>query len=127
MVGSSTLTGAFQEAHRWSLNVLSRAALNTYQGLMGALGTWTEPILPRLWQRMHVLMEEYGGDHWRIGSWVPLAVDGSRIGAPRTRANERAFCARTTAAVARPTTADEKGVGKDDPSGNGGARGGRRR
>jgi hypothetical protein len=90
---SSTLTGAFQEAHRWSLKVLSRAALNTYQGLMGALCTWSEPILPLLWERMHQLMERYGGDHWRIGAWLPLAVDGSRVSVARTRANERAFCA----------------------------------
>lgn len=90
---SGTLTGAFQEAHRWSLKVLSRAALNTYQGLMGALSTWTEQILPLLCSRMHVLMEQYGGDHWRIGAWLPLAVDGSRVSAARTRANERAFCA----------------------------------
>jgi hypothetical protein len=90
---SSTLTGAFQEAHRWSLKVLSRVALNTYQGLMGALVTWTEQILPLLWGRMHALMERYGGDHWRIGVWLPLAVDGSRVSAARTRANERTFCA----------------------------------
>jgi hypothetical protein len=90
---ASTLTGAFQEAHRWSLNVLSRAALNTYQGLMGALVGSTGRILPPLWQRMHALLEEHGGDHWRIGWWVPLAVDGSRIDACRTRSNERAFCA----------------------------------
>jgi hypothetical protein len=90
---TSTLTGAFQEAHRWSLKLLSRVALNTYQGLMGALCTWTGEILPLLWGRMHALMERHGGDHWRIGLWLPLAVDGSRVSTPRTRANERAFCA----------------------------------
>jgi hypothetical protein len=90
---TSTLTGAFQEAHRWSLKLLSRVALNTYQGLMGALCTWTDGILPLLWGRMHALMERHGGDHWRIGLWLPLAVDGSRVSTPRTRANERAFCA----------------------------------
>lgn len=90
---TSTLTGAFQEAHRWSLKLLSRVALNTYQGLMGALCTWTDEILPLLWGRMHALMERHGGDHWRIGLWLPLAVDGSRVSTPRTRANERAFCA----------------------------------
>src|SRR5215207_8609094 len=47
---SRTLSGAFDEAHRWSLNVLSRAALNTYQGLMGALVGSTSRILPPLWQ-----------------------------------------------------------------------------
>jgi Transposase DDE domain len=90
---SSTLTGAFQEAHRWSMKVLSRAALSTYQGLMGALVGSTARIVPPLCQRLHALMEKHGGDHWRIGPWLPLAVDGSRIDAARTRANERAFCA----------------------------------
>jgi hypothetical protein len=90
---SRTLSGAFDEAHRWSLNVLSRAALNTYQGLMGALVGSTSRILPPLWQRLHALMEKHGGDHWRAGPWLPLAVDGSRVDAARTRANERAFCA----------------------------------
>lgn len=90
---SRTLSGAFQEAHRWSLAVLSRAALGTYQGLMGALVGSTARLLPLLWQRLHALFEQHGGDHWRVGSWLPLAVDGSRIDAARTRANERAFCA----------------------------------
>lgn len=90
---SGTLTGAFQEAQRWSLKVLSRAAVNTYQGLMGALATWTEQIVPLLWGRMQTLMEEHGGDHWRIGLWLPLAVDGSRVSVSRTQANEKAFCA----------------------------------
>jgi hypothetical protein len=90
---SRTLTGAFDEAHRWSLAVLSRAALNTYQGLMGALVGSTARILPPLWQRLQALMETHGGEHGRIGPWLPLAVDGSRVDAARTRANERAFCA----------------------------------
>jgi hypothetical protein len=87
------LTGAFDEAQRWSRAVLGRAALGTYQGLMGALVGSTARILPPLWQRMQELFEQHGGDHWRVGAWLPLAVDGSRIDAPRTRANERAFCA----------------------------------
>jgi hypothetical protein len=90
---ASTLTGAFDEAHRWSQQMLSRAAVSTYQGLMGALVGSTGRLLPLLWQRLQALMEKHGGDHWRIGCWLPLAVDGSRIDAPRTRANERAFCA----------------------------------
>jgi len=90
---SSTLTGAFQEAHRWSLNVLGHAAVTTYQGLMGALVSSTGRILPLLWHRMHELLEQHGGEHWRIGPWLPLAVDGSRVTTARTKGNERAFCA----------------------------------
>ena len=42
----ATLTGSFVEAHRWSLDVLGRAAVGTYQGLMKALVTWTGSWLP---------------------------------------------------------------------------------
>lgn len=89
----TTLTGAFVEAHRWSMDVLGRAAVETYQGFIKALAAWTASWLPLLWQHLHRLMEEQGGEHWRIGRWVPLAVDGSRVSVPRTKDNEKAFCA----------------------------------
>jgi hypothetical protein len=38
-------------------------------------------------------MEEWGGEFWRIDGWVPIAFDGSRSTAPRTKSNENAFCA----------------------------------
>jgi hypothetical protein len=89
----ATLTGAFTEARRWSLDVLGRAAVTTYQGLLKALVTWTATWLPLLWGQLHRLMEEHGGAYWRVGRWLALAVDGSRVSVPRTRENERAFCA----------------------------------
>ena len=89
----ATLTGSFVEAHRWSIDVLGRAAVGTYQGLMKALVTWTAAWLPLLWERLHRLMEEQGGKHWRVGIWLALAVDGSRVSTPRTEENEKAFCA----------------------------------
>jgi hypothetical protein len=88
-----TLTGAFVEAHRWSMDVLGRAAVETYQGFIKALVTWTSSWLPLLWDHLHRLMEEHGGEHWRVGRWVPLAADGSRASVPRTKDNEKAFCA----------------------------------
>jgi Transposase DDE domain len=89
----TTLTGAFVDAHRWSMDVLGRAAVSTYQGFIKALVTWTSSFLPLWWQHLHRLMEEYGGVHWRIGRWLALAVDGSRVSVPRTKENEKAFCA----------------------------------
>ena len=89
----ATLTGAFAEAHSWSLKMLGRAALDSYQGLTGALVTVTGTLLPLLWARMQGLMERHGGEYWRVGDWLPLAVDGSRVSTPRTAPNERAFCA----------------------------------
>jgi len=34
------------------------------------------------------------GRHWRMHGWLPLAIDGFRSDAPRTRSNEVAFCAK---------------------------------
>jgi Transposase DDE domain len=91
--GDTTLTGAFAEAHHWSMRVLGRAAVGTYQGFLKALVHWTATLLPRIQQRLHQLMEEQGRKHWRVGLWLALAVDGSRISVPRTQDNETAFCA----------------------------------
>ena len=90
----STLTGAFAEAKQLSLTMFGQIALSSYQGFMAALVTWTGRMLPLLWARLHGLMEEAGGKHWRIGRWLALAVDGSRASTPRTKSNEGAFSAK---------------------------------
>ena len=89
----ASLTAAFTEAHHWSMTMLGRAAVKSYQGLTGALVTVTGALLPVLWKRMQSLMEQHGGVHWRVAGWLPLAVDGSRVSTPRTAPNEQAFCA----------------------------------
>ena len=61
-----TLTGAFEHARQ----------------LAG------EQLLPRLWMHLHALLEKVGENYWRIGRWLPLAVDGSRVTTPRTAKNE---------------------------------------
>ena len=45
-----------------------------------------------LQRRKCQLMEETDSAKFRIGLWLALAVDGSRLDAPRTQANERQFC-----------------------------------
>jgi hypothetical protein len=90
---SSTLTGAFEQARHWSQNILQRVALGTYQGLLGALVSNTGQLLPCLWERFHTLMEQLEHPQYRVGLWLALAVDGSRVSTPRTRANEAALCA----------------------------------
>jgi Transposase DDE domain len=91
--GDPTLTGAFAGAHSWSLHVLGRVAVGSFQGLLKALVTWTSTLLPILGEALHRLMEKHGSTHWRVGRWLALAVDGSRISVPRTKENEKAFCA----------------------------------
>lgn len=88
-----TLTGAFQHAKHLALSMLGEVALTSYQGLSNALVTWTTALLPLIQQRLQSLMEHIGGEYWRIGGWLPLAVDGSRITTPRTQSNEANFSA----------------------------------
>ena len=90
----ATLTGAFRDAHQLAVKMFGDIALASYQGLTGALLTWTASILSVLWPHLHSLMEAFGGDYWRIGRWLPLAVDGSRASTPRTKSNEAAFSAK---------------------------------
>jgi hypothetical protein len=87
----SQLTAAFGEAMVWSQRLFGRAAVGSYQALTNALVTYGGQLVPLLWNRLQRLMEEVGKEHWRIGIWLPLAVDGSRASTPRTKTNEQAF------------------------------------
>jgi hypothetical protein len=50
-------------------------------------------LMAILWPLLQKRMEEIGGKFWRVRGGVPIAFDGSRAVAPRTKVNERAFCA----------------------------------
>jgi hypothetical protein len=88
------MTDAFAQAARLSQTLYGLVAICTFQGLMRALVTHTPRLLPIVWRRLWQLMEHSGGEHFRIGRWLPLAVDGSRFTTPRTKGNERAFAAK---------------------------------
>jgi hypothetical protein len=88
------LTGAFDDARELAAEMFGEVAVTTYQGLMGAMRVYTDQLLSLVWSRVQALMEKVGGEHWRIGPWLPLAVDGSRVTTPRTVSNEQAFSAK---------------------------------
>jgi hypothetical protein len=87
----STLTQGFEDARQLASAMFGDVAVTTYQGFTGALRSYTEQFLPRLWSHVQRLMEQTAGEYWRIGQWLALAVDGSRVSAPRTASNEQAF------------------------------------
>lgn len=87
----STLTAAFVDARDLALRMFDDVAVTTYQGMMGALRSYTAPLLALFWRQLHARMQQAAGKHWRIGLWLALAVDGSRFTTPRTMNNERAF------------------------------------
>jgi hypothetical protein len=88
------VTDAFIEAAEACQAMLGVLPVSTYQGLMGALLTWTPRLMPLLWGVVQQRMEQIGGKFWRIDGWVPIAFDGSRNTAPRTKSNEDALCAK---------------------------------
>ena len=88
---STTLTAAFKDAKQLVLQLFGTTAVTSFQGLTGALRTYTAALMTMWWPHLHMRMEEAAGNHWRIGMWLALAVDGSRVTTPRTESNERAF------------------------------------
>jgi IS4 transposase len=49
---------------------------------------WTPELFPAVTRRFQRQMEQSAGAHWRRKGWCVLAVDGSRLEAPHTLANE---------------------------------------
>jgi hypothetical protein len=90
---AAQLTSAFDEARQVAVAMFGQAAVVSYQGLLGALVTYTKQLRPILWKRLQELMLRFDPAHVRMGEWFPLAVDGSRVSTPRTASNEGAFAA----------------------------------
>lgn len=90
---SRNVTDAFTEALECSQEISGVSPLNTYQGFMGAMVRWTSEFFDLLFLHLQRRMEEIGNRFWRTHGWVLIAFDGSRSTAPRTRDNEKAFCA----------------------------------
>jgi hypothetical protein len=61
--------------------------------MMNALAVHTESLMKILQTVLQQRMKQIGKDNWQSGRWVAIAFDGSRDSAPRTVANEAAFCA----------------------------------
>ena len=96
-----TLTGAFKHVLGLAEKTCGGIAVGSYQGMMGALRSYADQLLPELSSHLHQLMERTAGRHWRIGKWVPLAGDGSRVSTPRSESNEQAFAAKSYGAGSR--------------------------
>jgi hypothetical protein len=98
------LVGAAKAAIKQVLKLFGTVAVGSYQALTGALNTYTPQLLNRLWARLHNLFQTHGGTAWRVGKWLPLGVDGSRVSVPRTEPNEQQFCKPNTPKKANTNT-----------------------
>jgi hypothetical protein len=72
--------------------IFGQHAVRSYQTLTNALCRYTGEIFPMLRCRMQALMEKTDPSGYRIGIWLAIAMDGSRLDVPRTVKNEKRFC-----------------------------------
>jgi len=90
---SKNVTEAFDKTLEVCEHIgLAKGAAN-YTRFMNSLSRYRTVIGERLRLRLQELAEEVGGRFFRTERWVLIGFDGSRTTAPRTVANETAFCA----------------------------------
>jgi hypothetical protein len=63
----------------------------TYQGFVKTLRNWSDRLVPLLCQSLRQRMLTLSLSEHRINGYVPMAIDGTRVEAPRTKANEAWF------------------------------------
>ena len=77
---ASNLTDAFDDATVEAKQLMGRVALTTYQGLAGALQTWTPIFMPRLQITLHEQMQKIGEVMQKAGA-AAGAAQGAGPGA----------------------------------------------
>lgn len=89
---SRNVTDSFDRALACCEKLAMPETAKTYPRFINALARY-KCVASRVRDRIQECAEQVGGRFWRTDSWVLFAFDGSRIGAPRTISNEKAFCA----------------------------------
>lgn len=90
---SKNVTDAFEKTLEVSEQIGLTKGVTTYTVFMNAVDRYREIIGDRLRLRHQELAEKIGGRFFRTDTRVLMGFDGSRATAPRTVANEKAFCA----------------------------------
>jgi hypothetical protein len=63
----------------------------SYQAFIKLLRRWTEPLRQALMEAFRQRAEQSLRKVWKVGGWLVMAVDGSRLDVPRTRRNEQRY------------------------------------
>jgi hypothetical protein len=88
--GSSTLKDRFRYARDCLIKMFPcrRRPGKCYQGFIKARTKLTQKISGHLQKHLGQHHQQMARSFWRIGGWVPLAVDGSLFKTPRTKSNQ---------------------------------------
>lgn len=87
------VTDAFEKTLEICEKLGLKMIAKTYTAFMNALNRYREIMCEGLRVRRQDLAEQIGGKYFRTNKWVLMGFDGSRATAPRSIANEKAFCA----------------------------------
>ena len=87
----ASLQERFENARRWAGTLIARTKRRTtYQGFVKALRR--SPLVAEwIAAAFRERLREWSGPGFRVGGWVPLAMDGTRFECPRSRSCQRAF------------------------------------
>lgn len=85
-----TLGERFDQARQWVVDLFPsrRRPGRTYVGLTKAAGRHGVELFHQFWNALRCTMASRAHEAWNQYGWIPFAVDGSRVDAARTRANE---------------------------------------
>jgi len=88
---SASLKDRFENARQSLVEMFPRRLRpgKTYQGLVKAVCRIPAKIRRQLQLHLCRRHQEVGGGSWHIWGWIPFAADGSRVEAPRTKANQK--------------------------------------
>ena len=89
---SRNVTDAFDRALTCCDKLEMSQTARTYPRFINVLARY-KCVADRVRERIQECAEQVGGRFWKQDGWVLFAFDGSRVDAPRTISNEKAFCA----------------------------------
>jgi hypothetical protein len=87
------VTDAFEKTLEICAKLGLKNIAKSYTSFMNALSQYRETISDGLRTHYQMQAEQIGGKYFRTNKWVLIGFDGSRATAPRSIANEKAFCA----------------------------------
>lgn len=91
--GTKNVTDAFEKTLETCEKLGLKKIAKNYTAFMDALSGYRATIREGLRTRLQSLAEDIGGRFFRDKKWLLMGFDGSRATAPRSKANEKAFCA----------------------------------
>lgn len=91
--GASTQLDAFERARQTLIGMYPtrKRPGRTSKGFLKALAQRGGQLIPELKRTLTQRVIEVAGSRWQWKQWIVMAVDGSRVECPRTKANEEAF------------------------------------